>query len=53
MTQFFHFHEWVDTSISRRDQQYVVWLKKVDDDVRKFERENAERAGHGNGTVHE
>ena len=48
MTQFFHFHEWVDTSISRRDQQYVAWLKKVDDDVRKSGIEKAERAGRGN-----
>ena len=31
----------------------VAWLKKVDDDVRKFEREKAERAGHGNGSDHE
>ncbi|RLM69820.1 hypothetical protein C2845_PM17G08970 [Panicum miliaceum] len=38
ISQFCHFHEWIDTSISRRDQQYLAWLKKVDDDVRKSER---------------
>ena len=34
-THFCHFHEWIDTSINRRDQQYVTSLKKVHDDVRK------------------
>ena len=34
--------------ITRRDQQYMVWLKKVDNDVRKCEHEKAERAGRGN-----
>ena len=47
---FCHFHEWIDTSISRRDQQYVVWLKKVDDDVHKSGIDKAER---GNGTGRE
>jgi len=52
-THFCHFHEWIDTSISPRDQQYVAWLKKVDYDVRKSGIEKAERAGRGNGTDHE
>ena len=52
-THFCHFHEWIDTSISRRDQQYVAWLKKVDDDVRKCEREKAEWAGRDKGTGRE
>ena len=33
-----------------RDQQYVAWLKKVDDDVRKSDIDKAER---GNGTGRE
>ena len=49
-THFCHFHEWIDTSISRCDQQYVVWLKKVDDDVHKSGIDKAER---GNGTGRE
>ena len=36
--------------ITRRDQQYMAWLKKVDDDVRKCEREKAERVGRDKGT---
>jgi len=52
-THFCHFHEWIDTSISPRDQQYVAWLKKVDYDVRKSGIEKAERAGRGNGTGRE
>ena len=31
--------------ITRRDQQYIEWLKKVDEDVRKCERAKADRAG--------
>jgi len=49
-TLFCHFHEWIDTSISRRDQQYVAWLKKVDNDVRKSGNEKAKR---DNGTGRE
>jgi len=49
-THFCHFHEWIDTSISRRDQQYVAWLKKVDNDVRKSGNEKAKR---DNGTGRE
>ena len=45
-----HFHEWIDTWITRRDQQYMEWSKKVDEDVRKCEREKAERAGRDKGT---
>ena len=47
-THFCHFHEWIDTSISRRDQEYVAWLKKVDDDVRKSGIDKAKR-GNGSG----
>ena len=42
-THWCHFHEWIDTWITHRDQQYMAWLKKVDDDVRKCECEKAER----------
>ena len=45
-----HFQEWIDTWITRRDQQYMAWLKKVDEDVRNCEREKAERAGCDKGT---
>ena len=47
-THFCHFHEWIDTSISRRDQKYVAWLKKVDDDVRKS---GIDKAKHVNGSA--
>ena len=47
-THFCHFHEWIDTCISRRDQKYVAWLKKVDDDVHKSGIDKAER-GYGTG----
>ena len=39
--------------ITRRDQQYMAWLKKVDDDVRKCKRKKAERAGRDKGTGRE
>ena len=39
--------------ITRRDQQYMAWLKRVDDDVRKCEREKVERAGRDKGTGYE
>ena len=47
------FHEWIDTWITRRDQQYIKWLKKVDEDVRKCERAKADRAGRDKGTARE
>ena len=47
-THFCHFNEWIDTSISHRDQEYVAWLKKVDDDVRKSGIDKAKR-GNGSG----
>ena len=39
--------------ITRRDQQYMAWLKKVDDDVHKCEHEKAEEAERDKGTGHE
>ena len=38
--------------ITRRDQQYMEWLK-VDEDVRNYERAKADRAGRDKGTGHE
>jgi len=49
-THFCHFYEWIDTSISPRDQQYVAWLKKVDEDVRKS---GIDKAKRGNSTGRE
>ena len=40
-----YYIEWIDMWITRRDQQYIEWLKKVDEDVRKCERAKADRAG--------
>ena len=49
-THFCHFHEWIDTSINHCDQEYVAWLKNVDDDVRKS---GIDKAKRGNGTDRE
>ena len=49
-THFCHFHEWIDTSISHCDQEYVAWLKNVDDDVHKS---GIDKAKRGNGTGRE
>ena len=48
-----HFHEWIYTWITRRDQQYMEWSNKVDEDVRKCESEKAKRAGRDTGTSRE
>ena len=42
-----------DTWITRRDEQYIEWLKKVDEDVRKCERAKADRAGRDKGAARE
>ena len=52
-THWCHFHEWIEMWITRRDQQYMAWLKKVDEDVRNCERAKADRAGHDKGTGRE
>ena len=52
-THWCHFREWIDMWITRRDQQYIEWLKKVDEDVRKCDRVKADRAGRDKGTTHE
>ena len=49
-THFCHFHEWIDTFINHCDQEYVAWLKNVDDDVRKS---GIDKAKRGNGTDRE
>ena len=36
-----------------RDQQYIEWLKKVNEDLRKCERAKADMAGRDKGTAHE
>ena len=48
-----HFYEWIDTWITRRAQQYMEWLKKVDEDVRNCERAKTDRAGRYKGTGRE
>ena len=48
-----YYIEWIDMWITRRDQQYIEWLKKVDEDVRKYERAKADRAGRDKGTARE
>ena len=50
-THWCHFHEWIDTWITRRDQQYMEWLKKVDEDVHNCERVKADRVGRDKGTA--
>ena len=52
-THWCHFQEWIDTWITRRDQQYMEWLKKVDEDVRNCERAKADRAERDKGTGRE
>ena len=52
-THWCHIHEWIDTWIIHHDQQYIEWLKKVDEDVRKCERAKADMAGHDKGTARE
>ena len=39
--------------ITHRDQQYMEWLKKVDEDVRNCEHVKADRAGRDKGTARE
>ena len=48
-----HFHEWIDTWITHRDQQYMEWLKKVNEDLRKGERAKPDIAGRDKGTARE
>ena len=50
---FVDFHEWIDTWITHRNQQYMEWLKKVNEDLRKCERAKADIAGRDKGTPRE
>ena len=52
-TLWCHFHEWIDTWITHRVKQYMEWLKKVNEDLRKCERAKADMAGRDKGTERE
>ena len=52
-THWCHFHEWIDTWITHRDQQYMEWLKKMNENLRKGERAKPDIAGRDNGTARE
>ena len=52
-THWCYFHEWIDTWITHRDKQYMEWLKKVNEDLRKGERAKPDIAGRDNGTARE
>jgi hypothetical protein len=44
-----NFKEWIDTSISRRDKDYLEWVKKVDEDYLRCERERQEELARRKG----